>query len=171
MTMQKLLLILCLFIAGTAIAQPQMVLMPYGFDPVEVQIPGISQEKFIELSKSWAAEFNRNQKGYDVSDVTSNSVTISAYKRNAFFYRNLGDTFQYTIRYTMKLSVYDTYYKLVFTVTDIYANDDVLINYKIPDYFTASGKLKDGYNDIKPSLEKTVNYIVASHYDTIANYR
>jgi hypothetical protein len=78
--MRRCLLILCLFIAGTAIAQPQMVLMPYGFDPVEVQIPAISQEKFIELSKSWAAEFNRNQKGYDVSDVTSNSLTISAYK-------------------------------------------------------------------------------------------
>lgn len=169
--MRKSLLILCLFIAGVAIAQPQMVLMPYGFDPVEVQIPSIAPEKFIELSKSWAAEFNRNQKGYDASDVTSNSLTISAYKKNAFFYRNLGDTFQYTIRYTMKLTVYDTYYKLAFTITDIYADDNVLINYKIPDYFTSSGQLKDGYSDIKPSLEKTVNYIVASHYNAIANYR
>lgn len=169
--MQKLLCIVCLFIAGIAIAQPQMVLMPYGFDPVEVQIPSISQEKFIELSKSWAAEFTRGQKGYDVSDVTSNSLTITAYKRNAFFYRNLGETFQYTIRYSMKLSSYDTYYKLVFTVTDIYANDDVLINYKIPDYFSSSGQLKDGYSDIKPSLEKTVNYIVASHYSAIASFK
>lgn len=169
--MQKLLPILFLFIAGIAIAQPQMVLMPYGFDPVEVQIPSISQEKFIELSKSWAAEFNRGQKGYDVSDVTSNSLTITAYKRNAFFYRNLGETFQYTIRYSMKLSSYDTYYKLVFTVTDIYANDDVLINYKIPDYFSSSGQLKDGYSDIKPSLEKTVNYIAASHYSAIASFK
>ncbi|RWX01039.1 hypothetical protein [Flavobacterium cerinum] len=169
--MQKLLPILCLFIAGIAIAQPQMVLMPYGFDPVEVQIPSISQEKFIELSKSWAAEFNRGQKGYDVSDVTSNSLTITAYKRNAFFYRNLGETFQYTIRYSMKLNSYGTYYKLVFTITDIYANDDVLINYKIPDYFSSSGQLKDGYSDIKPSLEKTVNYIAASHYSAIASYK
>lgn len=169
--MQKLLLILFLFIAKNAIAQPQMVLMPYGFDPVEVQIPAISQEKFIELSKSWAAEFNRNQKGYDISNVTSNSFTITAYKRNAFFYRNLGDSFQYTIRYTMRLSLYDIYYKLTFTVTDIYADDDVLIDYKISDYFTSSGQLKDGYSDIKPSLEKTVNYIVTSHYNAIANYR
>lgn len=171
MTMQRLLLICCLIITGTAIAQPQMVLMPYGFDPVEVQIPAISQEKFIELSRSWAAEFNRNQKSYDVSDVKSNSLTITAFKRNAFFYRNLGETFQYTIRYTMELSLFDSYYKLIFTITDIYANDDVLINYKIPDYFSSSGQLKDGYSDLKPSLEKTVNYIVASHYNTIANYR
>lgn len=169
--MQKLHLFLCLCIASVTMAQPQMELKPYGFDPVEVEIPSITPEKFIELSKSWAATFNRNQKGYDVSDVTSNSLTITAYKRNAFFYRNLGDSFQYAIRYTMKLTVHATSYTLIFTVTDIYANDDVVINYKIPDYFLPSGQLKDGYDDLRPSLEKTVNDIVTSHYNAIVNFR
>ncbi|MNK06552.1 hypothetical protein D3C87_244510 [compost metagenome] len=168
--MQKPLLILFLSITGVLIAQPPtMELNPNGFDPITVSIPEIRTERLIDATKTWAPDFNQRQKGYDITDVTSNSLTISAFKKNAFFYRNLGERFQYTIKYSMKITFYNGSYTLLFTVTDIYADDDKLVSYKIPDYFTASGQLKDGYSDLKPSLEKTVNNIVTSHYNYIIN--
>jgi hypothetical protein len=164
-------LLSCLFVTGIAVAQPKMELLSGSFPPVQAAIPQTRPEKLIEISRAWAGEFNRRQKGYDVSDVTANSLTISAFKKNAFFYRNNGEMFDYAIRYTMKITFYPDYYTLLFTVTDIYADGDSLVDYKLPDYFTSSGKIKEGYTDLEPSLEKTVNDITSSYYNFILNYR
>lgn len=171
MQMLKQLLFIFLFTTCFVMAQPpDMELKPNGFDPVTISIPEIRPERLIEASKIWAAEFNRRQKSYDITEVTSNSLTITAFKKNAFFYRNLGERFQYTIRYNIKLAFSATSYTFQFTVLDIYADDDKLVSYKIPDYFLSSGKLKEGYTDLKPSLEKTVTAMVTSHYNYIINY-
>jgi hypothetical protein len=170
--MRKLLTLLCFFVLAIANAQPPaMELTPNGFDIIEVQIPSTSNDKLIQLSTAWAADLNRKRNGYDATDVTSNSMVISAYKKNAFFIRNNGDSFNYAIQYTMKLSFHDTYYTMHFLVNDIYTNDDVLVKYKLPDYFTPDGDLKEGYEDLKPSLEKSVNDLALSYYNFIVNFR
>lgn len=152
-------------------AQPQLELTPNGFDPVTVEIPSTPNEKLIEVSTAWANEYNRRQKGAVITDVTANSMTITAYKKNAFYFRNRGEAFDHSVNYTLKLAFSQSNYTLQFTVTDIFTDGDKLIQYKLPDYFRPDGKLKEGYTDLEKSLEDTVNDIVASHYNFLINYR
>lgn len=169
--MQKFTLLL-LLLTSCLWAQPSLELTPAGFEPVEVTISALPNEKLIELTKSWAAELNRRLKSrYDITDVTENSLTITGYKKNAFLIRNKGETFDYAIGYTMKLSFSRNSYTLRFIVNDIYTDQDRLVQYKIPDYFNSAGELKDGYDELKPTLEKTVNDLALSHYNFIMNFR
>ena len=169
--MDKVLFIL-LLIGAMAAAQPKLMqLQPYGFEPIEVAIPATPNEKLVEVTNSWAQEYNRREDGADITEVTANSITISAFKKNGFFYRNRGEAFEHRIRYTMKFTFYENGYNLVFTVNDIYVDNNVLLEYKLPDYFNSEGKLKEGYENIKPSLENTVNAIVQSHYDFLIHFR
>ncbi|KGO79070.1 hypothetical protein Q763_15290 [Flavobacterium beibuense F44-8] len=164
--------LLILFICTTAGAQPPvMEVHANGFDPVEVSIPSIPVDLFIKATDTWAYEYNRLKSPVDVTAVTANTITISAYKKNAFYYRNRGEAFFYKIRYTMTITFHVNSYTLDFKVGDIYTDGDVLVEYKLPDYFTSSGKLKDGYNMLDESLQKTVNDIVNSHYNFIIKYQ
>ena len=170
--MQKTLIILFLFSATLLKAQPPKVsLQPYGFDPIEVTIPSTKNKKLVALSSDWAYEYNRRKDGSDVTNVTDNSLTISAYKRNAFFYRSRGETYYQKIRYTINITFYTDRYELQFKVNEIYADDEVRLDYALPDYFDSEGNLKDGYDGLKNSIEETVNDIIMSHYNFIMNYR
>lgn len=170
--MHRLMTLLCFMVFAIANAQPPALeLTPAGFEPIQADIPSIPNEKMLELSKNWAASLNRLKKGYDATGVTPASMVISAFKKNAFLVRNKGETFQYTINYSMKLSFHTTYYTMHFIVNDIYTDDDVLVKYKLPDYFDTDGDLKDGYDELKPSLEKSVNELALSYHNFIVNYR
>lgn len=170
--MSRYITIVLFFAAALLNAQPPKVeLQPYGFDPVEIQIPATSNEKLLELSQNWAIEYNRTRNGHDITNVTDNSMTITAFKQNAFYYRNRGDAFDHRIKYEMDISFNRDRYTLTFKVTEIYLNNDKLIEYKIPDYYTSDGKLKDGYDGLENSLEVTVNDIIRSHYNFIVNFR
>ena len=167
--MKKLFTLLCFLVFAFANAQPPaMELHPHGFDPIVVTIPTTDNDKLIALSKEWAIKYN--PEGADVSKVTGNSMVITALKRNAFYYRNDGVPYDHMIQYTLKLVFSQNSYTLVFSVDDIY-HDDVLLEYKIPDYFTSEGDLKEGYEEIEPSLETTVNNLVKSHYNFLINFR
>ncbi len=161
-----------LFLSVAALAQPpKMELKPNGFDPIDVAIPATPNEKLLEVTSAWAQEYNRREEGVDITDVTANSVTVSAFKRNGFYYRDRGEKHNHKIRYTMKITFYEDRYTLAFIVGDIYTDGDKLIDYKLPDYFTSEGTIKEGYTDLKPSIERTVNDIVTSHYNFIINFR
>lgn len=169
--MGKFVIAISFFIIGSlAVAQPNMVLDPNGFAPAMVQIPAVPNEKLIEVTKNWAAEYNRKEGGFDITGVTANSVTVSAYKKNAFFYRNRGEAFDHKIKYEMKLDFANGSYTITFIIKEIYAND-VAIKGTLSGYFASDGSLKEGFDDVKPSLEATVNGIVRSHYNFIINYR
>lgn len=166
------LLYMFLLLPVVTLAQPSLELEPSGFAPATVSIPTTPNDKLIELTKSWAQEYNKNNKrGYDITDVTDNSVTITSYKKNAFYYRNKGESFNHSIGYTMKLNFGEGTYTVTFSVDDIYFDNDKLLEYKIPDYFTDVGKLKEGYTGLDTSLEKNVNEIVLSHYNFLLNFR
>lgn len=170
--MSKLLLTFsCIFFFGLSMAQPPaMELKQNGFDAVTVSFPSTPAEKLIELTQNWAFEFNRKESGFDVTNVTTNTITVTANKKNAFFYRERGEAFDHDIRYEMQLAFNNNNYTLNFVVTEIYFNGK-RIEYTIPDYFTANGRLKEGYEEIERSLEATVNNIVKSHYNYIMNFR
>lgn len=167
--MMKKLFLSVFFISAVMAAQPKMELQPYGFDPVEIDAPSMNSEKFIELTQNWAMEYNRREGRYDVTGVSNNTITVSAYKKKAFFYRNLGEAFEHKIRYSIDFSFNGSTYTLAFKVIDIYSNDK-LLEYKIPDYFTSDGKFKDGYAEIEQSLESSVNDIIRSHYNFLVNF-
>jgi hypothetical protein len=160
----------------TTLAQPpRMELTPNGFDPIEVTIPSTPNEKLIEVTKAWAAEYNKvgrlGDRGYDAIDVTANSITISAFKKNAFYYRERGESFEHKINYSMKITFNQSSYTVAFKVNRIYGDSDVELEYNIPNYFTSAGKLKEGYTGLEESLEVTVNTIVTDHYNFIKNYK
>lgn len=171
---RRLITIICFLYAGTAAAQPQAELLPGGFATFEIDIPATPNEKLVELSKNWAMEYNHrktlDQQGYDITDVTETSLTITAYRRNAFYYTNRGEAFDHDIRYEMRLAFNENRYTLQFVVIGIYL-DNSRIEYLLLDYFTTKGELKEGYSEIKPSLEATVNSIIKSHYNFIINFR
>lgn len=170
--MCRLFTLLCFFIFSAVNAQPPALeLTPQGFDAIEVNIPTTPNDKLIELSRAWAANLSRNNKSYDVSNVTGNSMVITAYRKNAFFIRNKGESFNYAITYSMKLSFHENYYTMHFIIDDIYTEQDVLVKNKIPDYFTSDGDIKDDYKDMEPSLERTVNDLTLSYHNFIVNYR
>ncbi|KGO93062.1 hypothetical protein [Flavobacterium subsaxonicum] len=174
--MLKLYTFVCVLVGVAALAQPpRMELEPNGFAPVQVTIPSIPNEKLVEITKAWAAEYNkygqRNNRGFDATDVTNNTITISAFKKNAFYYRDRGEAFEHKINYSMKIVFSQNSYSVTFTVNKIFTDSDVELEYNIPNYFTSAGKLKEGYLELDTSLETTVNDIVNSHYNFIVNYK
>jgi len=148
---------------------PELKLTPGGFDPVKVSIPQTPNEKLIELTRQWAAEANRNY-DVDITEVTGNSMTVSSFRNKGFYYRSKGETYRHKIRYEMRFSFSGDFYTVTFSVPEIY-NDDILLKYTLPDYFDSKGNIKEGYTDLKPSIENTANTIVNSHYNFIVNFR
>ena len=157
--MKKLLTIGFFFFCCMAISQEKLELTPNGFPTATIVKPTIPLENLIEASKSWALYYNKN--GADVYEVTSNSLKIDALKESAFFYYSLGEQYFFTVKYTLAVEFGDTNYTLKFSVKEIYTKDKP-IESTIADYFTPEGKLKEGFEEIKPSLENTVNKLFNS---------
>lgn len=151
--------------------QPKTELTLDGFTHVTFSMPVISGEKFIELTKHWAVSFNKNNEGGETTEISGNSVTVHAYRKNAFFYRNKGETFYYKIGYSIRFDFSENDYTASFVVKDIYTDRDVLIQSTLNDYYTSEGIVKEGFEDVKISIETTVNKILQSHYNFIINYK
>jgi hypothetical protein len=156
--------ILFCFAAMTALAQPPaMELQPNGFEPVTIPFPATPAERLIELTQTWADSFNRREEGFDATNITPNTITITANKENAFFYRERGEAFDHEIRYEMRLTFNEDSYTLNFVITEIYMRDRLLES-DIPDFFNSEGRLKEGYEEIERSLE-TTSIFPASIFD------
>ncbi len=159
------LLTLLLTIVTSAFAQTKPELTPQGFLPLELKTPNRPIDQLVVLSKSWAPYYNKN--GYDVSEVTENSLTIEARVENAFYSYNVGVKYNYDIRYSLKILFMENQkYTLSISVKEIYA-ENVLTKTTLADFFTAEGKLKDDFRDAKPSLENTINKILNSYVNFI----
>lgn len=157
--MKKLLTISLFFFYFAVFSQEKTQLTPNGFPTVTVQKPNIPLENLIDASRSWALYYNKL--GADVYEVTVNSLKIDALRKGAFHYYSLGERYTFDVKYTLAVEFGDTNYNLKLTVKEIYT-DDKLLESTLADYFTLEGKLKDGFEEIKPSLEITVNKIISS---------
>lgn len=168
--MKITLSLLFVFTVLIAQAQVKVELTPKGFEPNPIvgSLPQMTDEKFIEATQLWAQEFSQGEA--DISEVTANSMTIDAFRDNAFFYRNLGETFYHKIKYRIKIFKEGNRYSLAFSVTEIYTKK-TLLKSSITDYLTADGKPKDGFQDVKPSIEKTVGIILDSYARYMSNFR
>ena len=157
--MKKLLSICCFFSCFIAVSQEKIELTPNGFATVVIAKPNIPLENLIDASKSWALSYNKN--GADVYEVTTNSLKIDALRKGAFHYYSLGERFTFDVKYTLAVEFGDVNYTLKLTVKEIYT-DDKLLESTLADYFTPEGKIKEGFEEVKPSLEITVNKIISS---------
>lgn len=157
--MKKLLAIFCCFYCCFTFSQEKIELTPNGFQTITIAKPNIPLENLIEASKSWALFYNKN--GVDVYEVTTNSLKIDALRKGAFAYYSLGERYSFDIKYTLVVEFGDANYTLKLNVKEIYT-DDKLIKSTIADYFTPEGKIKEGFEEIKPSLEITVNKLLGS---------
>ena len=164
--MKHFLKITLFFWMTVSLAQPKLEMTPKGFLPLEIEMPKRSIEKLIELSKSWAPYYNEN--GADVFDVTENSLTIDARYENAYYYWNLGVKYNFEIKYSLKIVFgQNQKYTLTFIVKEIYT-ENVPLKTTISDFYTPDGKLKEDFEQVKPSLEKTANRILKSYTNFIA---
>lgn len=148
-------------------AQPKLEMTPKGFAPLEVDMPNRSTTKLLESSKDWASYFNTNNS--DVFNVTENSLTIESLYENAYYYWNIGVKYKFDIKYNLQIVFKENQkkYTLIFTVKQIYT-DNVPMKSTIVSFYTPEGKLKEDFQDIKPSLEHTVNKIIKSYINFIA---
>lgn len=160
--MKPILYFLLIFSSLSTYAQISVEVTANGINPSPIQgtLPDMTDERFIELTQLWAPQFSRGE--FDISEITSNSLTIDAFRDNAFLYRNKGETFYQKIKYQMKVSKKGNTYQVTFKILEIYANR-VLIQSTIADYFLPNGNLKEGFDDVKPSLEKSINIILNSY--------
>jgi hypothetical protein len=154
-----------LFVLSLFTSWSQSEMTPNGFTPMTFPTPAKTNEKLIEASKVWAGEYNKD--GYDVTEVTENSLTVSALKKYACYYWNLGVRYDYNIRYTLKVTFEKDTYKVVFNTKEFYANS-VLTKTTIPDFFQPNGQIKDDFKDVKPTLEATVDRMVKSYVNAIS---
>lgn len=157
--MKKLLTIFLSFYCCFAFSQEKIELTQNGFPTVTIAKPNIPLENLIEASRSWALAYNKN--GADVYEVTSNSLKIDALREGAFAYYSLGERFTFDVKYTLAVEFGDANYTLKLIVKEIYT-DDKLIKSTLADYFTPEGKLKEGFEEVKPSIEITVNKLISS---------
>lgn len=164
--MKNLIYLYFVLFAATAFSQPLTQLNPDGFTAVEFARPNRTNEKLLELSKAWAADYNKD--GFDVYDVTENSVSIDGFRKNAFFYRNVGESFYHNITYSINVTFQDKVCTILFSVKDIYAKKTLLTT-TVAEYFTTDGKLKEDMDDVKPSLESTANKILKSYISFISS--
>jgi hypothetical protein len=150
----------------SAFAQSKLELTPQGFLPLEIKTPNQTNDKLLQVSKSWATYYNK--KGEDVFDVTENSLTIEARVENAFYYYNFGVKHNHDVVYKLKVVFEENKkYKLSISVKEIYAENQ-LLKTTTANFFSTDGKLKDDFKDAKLSLENTVNRIANSYIKFIA---
>jgi hypothetical protein len=160
--MKRILQFLLIFSAFANYAQIKVEVTPNGINPNPVQetLPDMSDERFIELSQIWASEFSRGE--YDITEVTANSLTIDAFRDNAFLYRNKGETFLHNVKYQLKIEKTRSGYTSSFKILEIHAKK-VILQSTIADYFLPNGNLKEGFEEVKPSLERSINIILNSY--------
>ena len=161
--MKKLLAVFCCLYCCLIFAQEKVELTPDGFPTIVMPLPEIPLENLIEGARSWS--FFYNKEGADIYDVTANSLKIDALKEGAFNYYNVGEQFFFTIKYTLAVEFGETTYSMKLSVKEIYQKDK-LIESTIADYFTSDGTMKEGFEEVKPTLENTMNRIILS----FANY-
>lgn len=167
--MKNIYTFLLLFTTILSFGQSKSELLPNGtFPPVEENIKSMTNEKFIDGTNLWIAEFSRGE--YDITEVTQNSLTIDAFRDNAFIYTNRGETFPHKVKYQLKIAKNGNKYSANFKITEIHTKKTILES-TMADYFTSEGKLKEGFEDVKPSMDRTVNIILGSFYRYISNYR
>lgn len=157
-------LLLFLLFSASVFAQTQTELTPTGFTPVTIARPETSNEKLIEITRSWADVYNKIK--YDVYNVTVSSVTVDGFKENAFFYRNRGEVFKYSILYSLEIRFGEKSCSLQFSVKQIFA-DRTEIKSTITDYFTPEGTMKEGFENVKVSVEDTANKIIQSYLSAL----
>lgn len=160
--MKRFLQYLLIFSAFSTYAQIKVEVTPNGINPNQIQetIPPMTDERFIELSQMWIAEFSPGES--NITEVTANSLTIDAMRDNAFLYRNKGETFLHNIKYQLKISKNGDTYTSSIKILEIYARK-VLLESTIADYFLPKGNLKEGFEEVKPSLERSLNIILNSY--------
>ncbi|HEX9980677.1 MAG TPA: hypothetical protein VGB50_08960 [Flavobacterium sp.] len=163
--MKKPLLLLLFLYAMTASAQIRPELTSTGFPAFEFPRPDRPNERLIELSRSWLPYYNRGEA--DMYDVTANSFKIDAVRDNAFFYRNRGEVYNHAIRYTLHVVFDEKTCRITFIVKDIFANNNTLSGLTVADFFAPDGRLKEDYEEVKPSLEATAASIVRSYINYI----
>ena len=160
--MKRILQLLLIFSAFSTYAQIKVEVTQNGINPNQIQetIPPMTDERFIELSQMWIAEFSSGES--NITEVTTNSLTIDAMRDNAFLYRNKGETFLHNIKYQLKISKNGDTYTSSIKILEIYARK-VLLESTIADYFLPNGNLKEGFEEVKPSLERSLNIILNSY--------
>ncbi len=165
----KTLLSLFIFLFSTSV-HAQLTLSPSGFNSVTVEKPNKTDDKFIELSRSWAAMYNQDiNYPYEIANVTANSFDIDGQQPNAFYYRNRGEAFYHRVKYSMHIELKDKTYTIKYVAKEIYTSN-VLTEMTTSSIFAPDGRLKEEYLDVKPSFEKSVNSIVKSFVDYMATY-
>lgn len=158
--MKPILSLVLFFFSSIVFSQINVEMTPSGFATIKIDRPPKTLEKLIEKSQSWAHYYNRNNRySFDVYDVTETALSIDASKENAFYYRNRGVAYQQRIKYKLRVEFSDSFYTLTFSIKEIYSGNNIT-ELSVSDFYASDGRLKEDYEEVKPSLEFTANAII-----------
>lgn len=161
----KQLVLFCLLLGvGTLSAQPATELSASGFAPVTFSVPARDMLDRVDAISRWAARENR--KGHDIVRESDQTLRVEARRDNAFFYRDRGEEHAFRVRYVMKIQFSDTSCTVRFSVSEIYDKDQ-LLQTQLSGYFRADGRIKEDFEEVKPSMERTANALLRSLYDVL----
>lgn len=163
-------LLFFMLFSAICFGQPSVVISNGTIQNIDVTIPAMDPKKFVSLTKAWVTEVQRSGEKFEVSDVNPGNLVISGYKRNAFNYRDRGETHWHDAKVVITVNYSGTNMSLKVTLPELYVSGGKVIQYTLPDYY-ADGDLKEGYSGLETSLKENLTRIVKSYYNFIVNYQ
>lgn len=163
-------LLLFLLFSAACFSQPTVTVANGTLPDIDAKLPNVDTKKFKDLTKAWITEVQRSGETLEVSNISSGSLTISGYKRNAFYYRERGETHWQNAKVVMQVSFTSTLMTIKITLPELYTKEGTPLKFTLP-YYYANGKLKEGYDGLETSLEENLTKVVRSYYNFIVNYQ
>jgi hypothetical protein len=150
-------------------------LVLFGRDSIKVTSYGISVAKFksphsdnVTYQKiiNWVNSTYKNSDKVLTGSIPGESVTISGYASNAWYFKSLGTTFVYDMSYHIYVKIKDSLVTFEF-VDDAHYYNGAKSNITSTSFFKKNGEYIPSYNTAKTSLEGTINALWFSFFDKV----
>lgn len=165
---QTIFLFLLVFCLKSTIAQ---------IDSIRVTPIGVTEVNFIVTSSpnttyqrtiTWVNETYKNPDQVITGKVEGQSINISGYSNNAWYFNQMGRSNFYDMKYQLYITIADSVISFRITIDNFYVSSTGGIYYSnVNSFFKNNGEYRPIYNMAKPSLEATLNTLLFSYYNKI----
>lgn len=151
-----------IFIAVMTFAQeiPELKITKTGVESIVVQTPGMTASQLYEKSINWVKETYENPDKVLKAQIENKKIRVSAFAKNAWWYKIMGMKTTYNMDYSIEISFKDGKYRFEYFVGQFYTKDYTKALFSYSSFFKKSGELRKSYKDAAPSMDFTMNSLV-----------